>query len=175
MNEVEFNNLDFYGKLQSMDYICWDVKRRLESISDKNSARKLINELMDILEENFIVYAADAEFNKEENFGNYYRSFSNNIKDVLELAPLIKRGQANYSYVLIVLSSLMTNIEETLPKNIRLARFIQSLSNCSEEIAGSIGIDEVAFTNIMGKMLDNVDIVNDILTKNGEIQKRSTR
>lgn len=175
MNEVEFNNLDFYGKLQSMSYICWDVKRRLEGIGSEYEARNLIKELMDILEENFNIYAADAEFNKEENFGDNYNRFHRNIKNVLDIVPLIKQEEAAYNYLIGMLIEIIRVIDVTLPSNIRLARFLRSLSNCSEEIARDIGADEVAFTNIMRKMLDNVDTVNDILTKNGEIEKRSRR
>lgn len=177
MNEVEFNNLDFYGKLQSMSYICWDAKRRLEGIGSEYAARNLIKELMGILEENFNIYAADAEFNKEENFGDNdnYNWFHRNIKNVLDIVPLIKQEEASYSFLIGMLTETIRVIDVILPSNIRLARFLRSLSNCSEEIARDIGADEVAFTDIMSKMLDNVNTVNDILTKNGEIEKRSRR
>lgn len=136
----EINNLDFYGKLKSMRYVCWDVKRRLESIVDKDAAWKFINELMDILESSITTYVADDEFNKEENFGDIYEAFFRHIGDVLEVVPLIKEGEADYKPLLVILSLLISDIEEILPNNIKLARFLQRLLDSGVEISEEMGI-----------------------------------
>lgn len=161
----EINNLDFYGKLKSMRYVCWDVKRRLESIVDKDAAWKFINELMDILESTITTYVADDEFNKEENFGDIYEAFSRHIGDVLEVVPLIKEGKVDYKPLLVILSLLISDIEEILPNNVKLARFLQRLLDCGEEISDEMGIDEATYLSVINKMLDNVDSLNEILKR----------
>lgn len=168
MDEMNYNNLDIYGKLKFMNYICWDVKKGLEGIVNRYQAQDYIDELMDTLMEYFNIFSKDNELNKEENFGEDFKYFSFGMKEVMDIVPLIKSGEADYTYLIDMLSSLVAIIESALPNNVRLARFFQRLLNCKKEFAERLDINEDEFDNVIGKMMSDVDAINDILTNNNE-------
>lgn len=172
MNEQDFSNLDFYGKLEFMSYICFDVQRGLESIINETFAQDYINQLMDTLIYNFNLFSRDDELNDKDNFGENFKYFSGDMASAMEIAPLIKSKNAHYSFLIKILSSLIDTIEKTLPNNLRLARFLNRLLNCKKEIAEKLDINEDEFANMISKMVNNADCVNDILTNNNEKRQK---
>ena len=173
-HKEKFYNSDFYGKLFFMSYVCENIKNGLKSIINVDFAREYIDELMDLVIEYFNIFANDSDLNSAEKFGGYYDEVRNGMQSVMEIAPLIKIGQAAYVYLIKMLECIVDISENILPENLKLAQFFQRMINSKKQIAEQLGIDEDAFAAMMGKMLDSVDTVNDILEGNKK-QDRGTR
>lgn len=174
MDEKEYNNLDVYGKLKLMICICYKVSEGLNKVGSEYAAKDYIDRLMDELIDHFNIFSKDMELITEENFGEDFGDVCRNVKNVLELASLIQSGEANYKYAISILNSLGAIAESKLPNNVRLARFLQHLLECKTELSEQLGINEDGFDYMIGKMVDDVDVVNNILTSNNE-KKRGSR
>lgn len=168
MNEKDFNNMEFYNKLDCVYYICFDVKNKLKGMNKMGESQLYLTKLANSLEENVIVFAQDDELKNCEQISFIF-------SEILEITPLIKLGEAHYSYLIKMLSGLIYEIEKILPKNIMLAHFFQRLLNCKEEIAACLGVDENSFKDIIGRMTDNVDTIGDILAKNNEEKHKNSK
>jgi len=174
MNETDYNNLDIYDKLKLMVYICYKVSKGLKNVGDVYEARNYIDGLMVELIEHFNKFSKDKEFITEENFGKQSDLICRNIGNVMELAPLIQSGEADFKYLISILDLLGEIAEESLPDNVKLARIFHRLLEHKTELAEQLGINEEEFAHMIGKMVDDVDSVNRILTSDNE-KKRESR
>lgn len=170
--EEKFYSLDFYGKLDYVFSKCAEIVRSLESILNEKEAYLLIEESMDQLIVSFPVFALDEDFLNEDNFGSLFKRFRKAIDEIMELAPLVRSGDAYYGYMVSSLRDLCDIIELTLPNNLRLARFFIDLINNKEEIAKACHIDENELGNVLEKMLEKSNAVNDILANNTIVRGR---
>lgn len=169
--DKDFNSLDLYDKLIYISYTCYEVKTDLERIVDELIQREYIDEILNKLELLFPSFL-DEEVNREENFDNLFRSYQTNVKEIMEIVPFIKKREASYKYLITMLRTIIEVIEETLPENLRIARFFKKLLNNKTRIAETLGVDENIFADIMDKMLKKSDSIMDIIDHNQEDKKR---
>lgn len=171
MVQEDFTSLDFYSKLDYMIGICGEAYRGLKRVVNEREAWAYIEKTCTILDQEFTLFSVDEDFNNSDNFREDYEHFRRKIADVLEITSYIIKGNAHYSYLVKMLESLISIIENNFPRNVRLARMFKTLVNNKEELAKRINVDEGEVERVLFNMLKNIDEVDDIV-KNGSQYKR---
>lgn len=164
MTQMEYDKLDYYERLRTLIVVAAETKRGLESIVSKYDAWDYIMRLLDNLESYLPLFSQDIEFNSIELL---IREF----KDMKEIIPLIREDKADYSYLIMMLTSVEDKAESMFPDNVRLARFLDSLISHKDKFTSSCDIEMSTFLSVMNKMKDNCDIVNSIIN-NTESKKK---
>ena len=157
MTKEEYEKKDYYERIKLVLAISGSVRNGLESVVDRFMAREYINNLMEILETHLALFSSDPEINDTE----YIRREFENMEEII---PLIRKEEANFSFLISMLDTLEGNMEEKLPKNVRLARFFDSLIGNKEDIAATCEIDTETLADILGKMKNKTDVISEILT-----------
>lgn len=171
MNREEYNSLDFYGKLKEI--ICFNeyLKRQLERIGSVDSAREYIDNLMDETLESFELFKQDDDFFTKEIFDDDLERLLSKIDDVLEIAPLIKEGKADYHYLIYMAATMISYLEKKLPRNVNLARFLNRLVEYKEDLSLEIGVGEEELEKVLGSMLEHVDEVDKIINSPKKVER----
>lgn len=171
----EYDNLGFYGKLRELIAFSGYVKVQLERIGSVDSARKYIDNLMNEVLINFEVFREDASFFTDANFETDLEIITSNIDSVMEIAPLIKKGEADYHFLIMIINMFLPLLEKKLPKNVRLARFLNKLIDSKEDLSFEIGVCEEEVEKVIGAMLEKVDEVYKIINgpqKSGKVNMK---
>lgn len=156
MTKEEYDKLDYYGKLKLLLAISGEVRDGLKSVGDKYAARDYIARLCDTLETHFELLANDPEINES-------KYLKRNFANIFELIPLVKKDEAEYSFLIKILEMVVGEAEAKLPANIQLARLFDNLLNHKAEISKQCGIEEEILFNVIGLMRNNSDAISNIL------------
>lgn len=172
---IEYNTLDTYDKIKLMIAICGRACHGLNKVGTESNEREYIRELTSELLYPFKLFLEDKDFISEKIFGDGFDHLSRSIVDILELVPMVHSGDVSYKSIIQICTSIQTIAEEALPQNIRYAKFLQHLLQKKTEIASQLDIDESEFADIIGRMFDNVDSLNDILNNNDNTPTKKLR
>lgn len=156
MTQMEYEKLDYYGKLKLLLAISGQVRNGLKSVGDKYAARDYIARLCDTLETHFQLLANDPEINETE-------FFKRNFASIFELIPLVKKDEADYSFLIRILEIVESEAEAKLPAKLQLARLFDNLLTHKAEISETCGIEEETFLDIIGSMRNKSDAISNIL------------
>ena len=164
VTKEEYEKKDYYERINLVLSICGSVNRGLASVGNHFMAREYINYLMDILETHHALFSEDPEINDTKDVRIQF-------DDLKEIIPLIRKDEADFSFLIQMLDYLERAMEERLPKNVRLARFFDSLISHKEDIATTCGIDIETLADVFDKMKNNTDAIDKVLTDKNKKNK----
>lgn len=156
MDKQEYENKDFYERLRILLVEFGEAERRLNSVGNEYMARKFIEETIEELEVYVPLFLDDVELTSIE-------TIHRNLRNVAEIMPLVKSHDANYHFLIRMLATVSKEAEAKLPSNTRLARFFDKLIENQETLCNKCEISEEAFNEVLTKLREKIDQVDDIL------------
>lgn len=158
-----FQELDFYGKIDYVLSVVYSAINGFESIVNEYEARDFILEIANNVEENFIMFSKDVDLNDDKRFKGNFAYYKIEVRDILDICPRLRTGDADYHYLLIMLKSVDNIIGKLLPDNVRLVRFFESLLDNKDDIADMIDVPVEQFSHLIEGMIEKSNSINHIL------------
>lgn len=168
MELAEFFNLSFLEKLDFISSVINEAICYFDSIQNERAVIDEINDLSLFLEENFKVFNSDSILRTEISSSSLFHICS---KGILEVCPLIRSGQAHYSYLVEDLKSLSDAIMEIFPRNERLARFFLFMLDNQDKIIKEINVTEEDYNKVITELFNNSDNIDKIMKDTGYRQR----